>query len=186
MHQEESHHDRASIGHRREALLSFSSAIQDRAIGQTGLSRPPLHVLLTGVSSDSHTWNLVFMQLLLEHMGHRVTNLGACTPDEEVVQVCLLQRPDLLVVSTVNGHGNIDGERLIFRVRDEASLRDLPAVIGGKLGIRGSRNTAFAEGLLRAGFTAVFDADSSLAPFEEFVKRVSGEHRCAPVLEAVQ
>lgn len=183
MHQEEAHHDKASSGHGREALLAFTSQSQDRVELQTGLPRQPLHVLLTGVSSDSHTWNLVFMQLLLEHMGHRVTNLGACTPDEEVVQVCLLQHPDLLVVSTVNGHGNIDGERLILRVRDEVALRDLPAVIGGKLGIRGSRNTVFAENLHRAGFTAVFDADSSLFQFEDFVKRVSGEHQRAPALE---
>jgi methylaspartate mutase sigma subunit len=28
-----------------------------------------LQVLLTSVSSDSHTWNLVFMQLLLERLG---------------------------------------------------------------------------------------------------------------------
>jgi methylaspartate mutase sigma subunit len=129
--------------------------------------------VLTSVSSDSHTWNLVFLQLLLEYMGHQVTNLGACTPDEDIIDACKQHAPDLLVVSTVNGHGNIDGQRLIGRLRREPELEHLPAVIGGQLGVRGSEDrAALTNRLLRAGFTAVFDG-SSVPAFLDLVEHLS-------------
>lgn len=139
-----------------------------------------LNIVLTGISSDSHTWNLVFMQILLEHIGHNVINLGACTPDQEVVEACMVNGADMLVVSTVNGHGNIDGERLIRLIRSQYELRNMPAVIGGKLGLLGDENSNFSDGLLRAGFSAVFNADSSLINFEEFVKKISDRHLAIP------
>lgn len=147
-------------------------------------SRRPLHILLTSVSSDSHTWNLVFMQLLIQHLGHRVTNLGACTPDEEVVQTCLDLSPDLLVVSTVNGLGNIDGERLIRRIREDARLQPLPAVIGGKLGIRGEHNRSFTRDLLKAGYSAVFTDDTALAGFGAFLAQMRADAGADRLLEA--
>jgi methylaspartate mutase sigma subunit len=97
-------------------------------------------VLLTTVSSDSHTWNLVFLQLLLEELGYRVTNLGACVPDAEIIERTRAERPDAVVVSSVNGHGHIDGRRLIRRLRADAdaALAAVPVMIGGKLGIQGA------------------------------------------------
>ncbi|BAU88404.1 methylaspartate mutase [Streptomyces laurentii] len=50
-------------------------------------------VLVSSVSSDSHTWNLVFLQLLLEDLGHEVTNIGACVPDELLIAECRRHRP---------------------------------------------------------------------------------------------
>lgn len=144
--------------------------------------RARLRVVLSSVSSDAHTWNLVFLQLLLEFMGHEVRNLGACTPDELIVETCAAERPDLLVISSVNGHGNIDGERMIRKLRADPRLCDLPVAIGGKLGIVGADNVQHVERLLGAGFTAVFEASSSGglftqgdAPgqFETFVDRLS-------------
>ncbi|MGW2991231.1 cobalamin B12-binding domain-containing protein [Streptomyces sp. NPDC001193] len=79
--------------------------------------------VVSGVSSDAHTWNLVFLQLMLEERGHEVVNLGACPPDDEVVAACLRECPDALVVSTVNGHGHMDGERLV-RTLDQPRLAD--------------------------------------------------------------
>ena len=78
-----------------------------------------LDVVLTGLSSDAHTWNLVYLELLLEEMGCRVTNLGACTPDVTIVRACATRRPNLLVVSSLNGHGVQDGVRLIRALRAE-------------------------------------------------------------------
>ncbi|WP_296255660.1 MULTISPECIES: cobalamin B12-binding domain-containing protein [unclassified Pseudomonas] len=132
-----------------------------------------LNILLTNISSDSHTWNLVFMQLLLEFMGHEVVNLGACCPDELIIERCGSEQFDLLVVSTVNGHGNIDGERLIRKLRARPDVHQLTAVIGGKLGIHGVADDSHSQRLLDAGFNAVFNAASSLLEFQNFVKTIS-------------
>lgn len=117
-------------------------------------------VLLSTVSSDSHTWNLVFLQLLLEEAGHEVINLGPCVPDELLLDSARQQRPDAIVISTVNGHGFLDGSRMIRRLREDPELADLPVIIGGKLGVAGSADAANAQELLDAGFTAVFTEDT--------------------------
>ncbi|MGW1528416.1 cobalamin B12-binding domain-containing protein [Streptomyces sp. NPDC002159] len=120
---------------------------------------------MTSVSSDSHMWNLVFLQLLLEENGGQVVNLGACTPDELVMSECLRIRPDALVISTVNGHGHIDGLRLIRKIRGHSGLASMKVVIGGKLGVHGSRHAGSRAQLVSNGFDAVFEADADLDRF---------------------
>ncbi|MEV5978533.1 cobalamin-dependent protein [Streptomyces sp. NPDC052114] len=114
-------------------------------------------VIVAGGISDSHTWNLVFLQLLLEEHGHRVVNLGPCVPEELLISEALAHRPALVVVSSVNGHGYQDGMRTITRLREHAELADVPAVIGGKLGIAGARSADDLAALRAAGYDEVFD-----------------------------
>lgn len=116
-------------------------------------------VVVTSIPSDSHMWNLVFLQLLLEEHGCVVTNLGHCAPIQLVVETCRDERPDVLIVSTVNGHGHIEGREILEAVRDHAELSQMTAVIGGKLGTLGPGNARFAGPLLEAGYDAVFDED---------------------------
>ncbi|ALO12778.1 Methylaspartate mutase [Streptomyces venezuelae] len=134
-------------------------------------SAPGLKVIVSSVASDAHTWNLVFLQLLLEELGHRVANLGACVPDELLVAECRRQRPDLVVISSVNGHGANDGRRVIRELRGHPETAAIPVVIGGKLGIDGADSTDHA-GLLEAGFDAVFEEGAGLASFGSFLRSI--------------
>lgn len=119
-----------------------------------------LNVVISSVSSDAHTWNLVFLQLLLEQWGHRVTNLGPCVPEALLADECVRRSPDLVVVSTVNGHGFHDGLRLIGMLRQRAGTARLPVIIGGKLGVTGGQGAADRVAtLIAAGYDAVFDDD---------------------------
>ena len=122
-----------------------------------------LSVVVTTVVSDSHTWNLVFLQLALEELGHEVRNLGPCVPPAEVVTECVRSRPDLVVVSTVNGHGLRDGAHLIELIRQRPELSDLPVVIGGKLGIAGPAGLQSSARLRAAGFDAVYEDGAGAA-----------------------
>ncbi|ONI88912.1 methylaspartate mutase [Saccharothrix sp. ALI-22-I] len=131
-----------------------------------------LRVLVTTVASDSHSWNLVYLQLMLEEMGHIVDNLGPCAPVDEMIARCLESRPDLVVVSSVNGHGYADGMRLISTLRSHRDLRGIPVVIGGKLGIHGTENQDHTDRLLLAGFDAVFSDGGGLRSFESFVRQL--------------
>lgn len=132
-----------------------------------------LSVVVTTVSSDSHTWNLVYLQLALEELGHRVLNLGACVPDELVVAECRRARPDLIVVSSVNGHGSRDGMRLIGRIRACPELTDKPVVIGGKLGIVGPGGHRSRDQLRAAGYDEVFEEGTGMAAFEALLDRLT-------------
>ncbi|MFJ8209512.1 cobalamin B12-binding domain-containing protein [Streptomyces sp. NPDC096033] len=143
-------------------------------------ARTGRRILVSSVSSDSHTWNLVFLQLLLEEMGHEVFNAGACVPDELVVSECRRLRPDALVVSTVNGHGALDGRRLIARLRQEPDLRDLQVVIGGKLGVRGAEAGTHAPALMAAGFDAVFEDAAGTEEFRRYLGEAAPARAVAP------
>jgi methylaspartate mutase sigma subunit len=130
-------------------------------------------VVVTSVSSDAHTWNLVFLQLALEELGHRVVNLGACVPEDLAVSECLRVRPDLVVVSTVNGHGLHDGIRLITQMRERAELAATPVVIGGKLGIAGPGGQVSRHRLRAAGFDAVFEEGTGIAAFRSYTRQLA-------------
>jgi methylaspartate mutase sigma subunit len=117
-------------------------------------------IVLSTVSSDAHTWNLVFLQLSLQEQGFEVVNLGPCVPDEVLIDAVRLHRPDAVVISSVNGHGHLDGARVIQRLRRDPEIGTVPVMIGGKLGIQGDGNAELALALVEAGFTAVF-TDSS-------------------------
>jgi methylmalonyl-CoA mutase cobalamin-binding subunit len=133
-------------------------------------------VLVSSVSSDSHTWNLVFLQLLIEELGYEVANLGSCVPDELLVSECHRLRPDLVVISSVNGHGHLDGSRLIRRLRAEPGLESIRIVIGGKLGTQGAVAGTYGPELLEAGFDAVFEDTAGPAEFRRYL----GAHPARP------
>ncbi|MER6100568.1 cobalamin-dependent protein [Streptomyces sp. NPDC001728] len=116
-----------------------------------------MKILLTGTASDSHTWNLVYLQLLLEELGHRVVNIGPCVTDDRLAAACHTHTPGLVVISSVNGHGYRDGLSAVRRLRTEPGLGTTPVVIGGKLGVAGTRDPERAARLLEAGCEAVFD-----------------------------
>ncbi|GAA1504966.1 hypothetical protein GCM10009730_05140 [Streptomyces albidochromogenes] len=114
-----------------------------------------MKILLAGTASDSHTWNLVYLQLFMEEQGHRVTGLGPCVPDDLLVAACAEPRPELVVVSSVNGHGYRDGLSAVRALRS-AGIQ-VPVVVGGKLGVAGRADPAQRALLLDAGCTAVLD-----------------------------
>ncbi|WP_369198692.1 cobalamin B12-binding domain-containing protein [Streptomyces djakartensis] len=125
------------------------------------MRRRNVNTLLTGTASDSHTWNLVYLQLLLEECGHRVRNLGPCVTGELLAGACAAERPDLVVISSVNGHGYRDGLSALRALR--AAGPHLPVVIGGKLGVAGRADPEQRARLLRAGCAAVFDDGDTAA-----------------------
>jgi methylaspartate mutase sigma subunit len=126
-------------------------------------------VVVTGVASDAHTWNLVYLQLLIEELGYEVVNLGPCVPPHLVVRRCRELDPALVVVSTVNGHGFQDGMALIKAVRAAADLTRMPVVIGGKLGVDDDESDARLAELTAGGFDAVFQDGRPVAEFQQWL-----------------
>lgn len=139
---------------------------------------PGLDVLVTGTASDAHTWNLIFLQLYCEERGARVVNLGPCVPDDLLVTTCRRVTPDLVVVSSVNGHGYADGLRAVRAVRRQPGLATVPMVIGGKLGTDGPLRSGQVDDLLDAGFAGVFDG-GDLSGFDALLASLTGSQRIA-------
>lgn len=130
-------------------------------------------VLLTTVPSDSHSWNLVFMEFLLNDLGYKVENLGPNTPMDEVIVRLNRNACAMVVVSTVNGHGYIEGAELAQRIRTETNhVKGL--YIGGKICTENDAQTIarHSDTLRAAGFDEVFD-DSVANSFDVFQELVS-------------
>lgn len=136
--------------------------------------RPKRRVLLSTVSSDSHTWNLVFLQLLLEESGNEVINLGSCVPDDVILDSVRGERPDAVVISSVNGHGFLDGRRVIKSIRNIPEGVGLPVMIGGKLGILGEGNERYSDELVAAGFDVVFTDSTSPEALTDYLHGLAG------------
>lgn len=133
------------------------------------LHRPVLRTLATGTASDSHTWNLVHLQLALEEWGHRVTNLGPCVSACLLAAACRDTAPALVVISSVNGHGYRDGLMAAGKIRAKnGAAGAVPVVIGGKPGLSGSPEPQWAARLREAGCTQVFD-DGDVDALRTFV-----------------
>lgn len=136
--------------------------------GRGRLAQEP-NALVSSMASDSHTWNLVFLQLVLEELGYRVINLGACVPDDLLVAESVRHNPDLIVLSSVNGHGFNDGRRVIARLRARRTLAHTPIVIGGKLGTAGAESDRRSAELIARGFDAVFTGEAGIDSFRLFL-----------------
>jgi methylaspartate mutase sigma subunit len=139
---------------------------------QPATQRPK--AIVTGLPSDSHTWNLVYIQLYLEERGHEVVNLGPCVTADILLPECVNLTPDLIVMSTVNGHGHADGLRVIRALRDCDELADVPVVIGGKLGVNGPQQVDELQSLLDSGFDGVFDDNAPAGQFDSFLSTLNG------------
>ena len=134
-------------------------------------SKSTPRAVLSTVPSDSHTWNLVYLELLLQELGFNVTNMGACTPIDMVIGELTTDPPDILVVSSVNGHGAREATQLIQAVR--ACGFEGPAVLGGKLGCGDSTDALIPSRLSDAGFAAVYmDGAPGGKPVAEFAASV--------------
>lgn len=129
------------------------------------------------VSSDSHTWNLVFLQLLLQEESWQVENLGSCTPLDVIVQHCREHRPDLLVISSVNGHGLIEAPAVIEKIRGEQELTGMPIVLGGILNVEGAVSDDEVAALQDLGCDEVLVGNDAVDNFREYLRALRGSQQ---------
>ncbi|GAA4057015.1 cobalamin-dependent protein [Actinomadura miaoliensis] len=133
----------------------------------TSRDRPRKTAVVASTPSDSHTWGLVVLQCVLEEAGFFVRNLGACCPVDVLLDECRAAPPTLVAISTVNGHGRVEGAELISAFRRVPGLSDVPVVIGGMLTTGGTGRREVVAELTGLGFTGVFVGDAALREFRD-------------------
>ncbi len=127
-------------------------------------------VIVCSIPSDSHTWNLIYMQFLLEEYGYEVVNLGCCLPVKDLIMYCHKIKPEMVVISTINGHGSIEGKELIFKIKECDMLRNIMIFIGGELTVNGDLSEEQQLELLNLGFQGVFSGQKSIGRFIEIIR----------------
>lgn len=130
--------------------------------------------LLSTTRSDSHMWNLIFLQAFLEERGFQVVNLGICTPVSHVIAALKNEAFDILVISTLNGHGMAEGTDLVHEIRRRHPT--LPCVIGGMLTTRPSDEPAASAHLLAAGYDRVYSRGDDASAFGAYIDALRKGH----------
>lgn len=125
-------------------------------------------VVLSSTSSDSHTWNLVYLELLMRELGFDVVNLGACVASSKVIQACHRHHPFILVLSSVNGLGHIKGTELIQEIRKMTLLHKMKVVLGGKLTLNGTLTDQERKKLIQSGFDAIY-SETEIIDFQNYL-----------------
>lgn len=130
-------------------------------------SRPTAIVSTT--PDDSHSWNLVGVELRLAERGFAVENLGPCTPEELVAERIRDRRPDLVVFSSVNGHGALSLLPVLETLERYQVKRSAPIVAGGLLTTDPAALAEAQLGLIAAGISAIFAGPDAWTRFDAFL-----------------
>ena len=134
--------------------------------------------VLSSTPSDSHTWNLIYMQLLLEEHGFAVHNLGACVSEGQLIQTVMEDQPDIVVISSINGLGLIEGQNLITAAIEKLGNDIMPLfLIGGKLTTCDSELSNVRTTLTTSGFDGVFVGAGSVVEFKAFLNNFMDNRR---------
>jgi methylmalonyl-CoA mutase cobalamin-binding subunit len=146
------------------------------------MSRNPASKLaiVATTPDDSHIWNLVGVQLKLEERGFEVRNLGACTPPELIAETVRDLRPDLLVISSINGHGAISMTALMTVLEQYQVKRATTIVAGGLLTTDPALSAKAEAQLTETGCAGVFVGEDAWERFDRFLARRAGKGRRLP------
>lgn len=121
--------------------------------------------------SDSHTWNLVILDLFLQEKDFNVVNLGSNTPYREIIETSKNFDPDLIVVSSLNGHAFQEGLELIRQMHSDQRMQFPPLVIGGRASTDPENEIFISKKLKARGFDETFFTVSSLHSFDAYLSQ---------------
>lgn len=125
--------------------------------------------LLTTTPSDCHMWNIIYIGLWLQEKGFEVKQTGICVPIKETIREISYCRPEIVVVSTVNGHGYHEGGELIKRLKEDLMGNIPQCVIGGKLTVDDRDVTKVEKKLYGLGYNGVFQGACALSNFSKYL-----------------
>lgn len=118
---------------------------------------------------DSHSWNLIAVQLELEKRGYSVRNLGPCTPVQFLAECIRDTRPSLVVLSTINGHGIHSLKSVIETIDSYQLRRTISLVAGGNLTTNSQTSSDVIFELKNIGFDEIFIGPDSWTEFDKFI-----------------
>lgn len=117
-------------------------------------------MILGVIGADVHAIGNRILEYAFTRAGINVVNLGVMVSQEEYIAAAVETNADIIVVSSLYGHGEIDCRGLREKC-DEAGLKDILLYVGGNLVVG---KTDFAEVkkiFLDMGFSRVYPPGST-------------------------
>ncbi len=132
-------------------------------------NKDKLDVVVATTPDDSHSWNMHGVELELIDRGLRVLNLGPCTPIRLVAETLRDFRPQLLVITTVNGHGAASMPELMAELAKFQLLKSTSVIVGGILTVDVATASEAEKSINALGCSGVFTGDDAWRRFDLIV-----------------
>ena len=130
--------------------------------------------LIIGViGADVHAVGNKILEYAFSQAGINVVNLGVMVSQEEYIAAAVETNADIIVVSSLYGHGEIDCRGLREKC-DEAGLRNIPLYVGGNLVVGKSDFLEVEKRFLEMGFSRVYPPGTTPEQCIEDIKKDLG------------
>jgi len=107
------------------------------------------------IGADVHAVGNKILEYAFSQAGINVINLGVMVAQEEYIAAAIETKADVIVVSSLYGHGEIDCRG--FREKcDEAGLKNIPLYVGGNLVVGKTNFEEVEKRFLDMGFSRVY------------------------------
>ena len=123
---------------------------------EENVNTQPLPTLILGViGADVHAVGNKILNYTFTKAGFNVINLGVMVSQNEFVEAAIEAAADVIIVSSLYGHGEIDCKGLREKC-DEAGLNDIILYVGGNLVVGKQDFNAVERVFLDMGFNRVY------------------------------
>lgn len=129
-----------------------------------------IKVVLGVIGADVHAVGNKILHYAYTQAGFFVVNLGVMVTQQEFIQAAMEAEADVIIVSSLYGHGELDCKGL----RDkciEAGLEDILLYVGGNLVVGKSDFKEVEEKFLAMGYNRVYAPGSDPALSIEHIKK---------------
>jgi len=107
------------------------------------------------IGADVHAVGNKILEYAFSQAGINVINLGVMVTQEEYIEAAIETNADIIVVSSLYGHGEIDCRGLREKC-DEAGLKGIPLYVGGNLVVGKANFVDVEKRFLDMGFSRVY------------------------------
>ena len=122
------------------------------------------------IGADVHAVGNKILEYAFSQAGINVINLGVMVAQEEYIAAAVETNADLIVVSSLYGHGEIDCRGLREKC-DEAGLKNIPIYVGGNIVVGKANFDEVEKRFLAMGFSRVYPPGTTPEQCIEDIKK---------------
>lgn len=131
-------------------------------------------IVIGVIGADVHAVGNKIIEYVLKNNGYNVVNIGVLSSQEDFINAAIETNADLILVSSLYGHGEIDCEGMREKCI-EAGIGDIPLFVGGNI-VVGKQDFADVEKrFLKMGFTKVYAPGTPIEADLPDIKKILGE-----------
>ncbi|MFL0266507.1 methylaspartate mutase subunit S [Candidatus Clostridium radicumherbarum] len=117
-------------------------------------------IVLGVIGSDCHAVGNKILDHALTEAGYNVINIGVLSPQEDFINAAVETSADLILVSSLYGHGEIDCRGLREKC-DEAGLKGIKLYVGGNIVVGKQNWEDVYNRFMAMGFDRVYPPGTS-------------------------